>query len=172
MEECQKSICKSEYGTMYFWLRCTFLIVWSKNIFKKSTYFCFLRYKYLYLNISTYLQVIQLEEVWWFWFILQITALTTQLIYTFPQTSVQEKSAALKHNSLHNGLTILEEHSQDFLSFCPIISPSAKFEQVHIVDHSAHPVLQKTLMGHATKLEHSLCSRACTDLTFLFIPVF
>lgn len=71
------------------------------------------------------------------WFMLQITALTTQLIYKFPQTSVQEKSAALKHNSLHNGLTILEEYSQDFLTFCQMISPPAKLEQVHAVDHSA-----------------------------------
>lgn len=58
--------------------------------------------------------------------------------------------AALKPNSLYNRLTInyLEEHTQDFPSFCPTVSPLAlenlnRYTQFTIY-HSAYLNLQKT----------------------------
>lgn len=85
---------------------------------------------------------------------------------------------ALKDNSLHNRLTVnyLEEHTQDFPSLCPPVSPLAlenlnRYIQFTIY-HSAylHPVVQKTCWQEDLVILvnwNTFCSvEACTDLTF------
>lgn len=68
------------------------------------------------------------------------------------KTSVQEKPAALKCHSVHDGLTVLEEHTQDFPFFQAqwflLLQNLSRFRQLIILPPtSCSP--KDILMGHA-----------------------